>query len=61
MAPRRKRTTGRKDRSTRAKPKLPEGKLDSSMTVEERENKLSDYINDYQLQGEMDHGDIREI
>lgn len=51
MAPRRKRTTGRKGRTTRAKPKLPEGQLDSSMTTEEKENKLNDYIKDYELQG----------
>ena len=51
MAPRKKRTAAKNTKTKRGKPKLPEGDFNTSMTVEEQESKLNNYIEDYELQG----------
>ena len=51
MAPRKKRTAAKSSKTKRGRPKLPEGDLDTSMTAEDLEIKLKNYIEDYQLQG----------
>jgi hypothetical protein len=53
MAPRKKRTTTKSSKPKRGRPKLPEGNLDTSMSAEDLEIKLKNYIEDYQLQGSV--------
>ena len=47
--PRRKKT--RKNQTSRMRPMLPEGDLDTSMNIDERRAKLEVYIKDFNTQG----------
>ena len=47
--PRRKKT--RKNQTSRMRPVLPEGDLDSSMSIDERKAKLDIYLKDLNMQG----------
>ena len=51
MAPRKKRTAAKNTKSKRGRPKLPDGDFNTSMTVEEQQDKLKNYIQEYQVQG----------
>ena len=45
------RKKSRKAQASRSRPKLPEGALETSMTEDERKNKLEDYLKDFDIQG----------
>lgn len=47
--PRRKNT--RKNQTSRKRPMLPEGDLDTSMSIDERKAKLDVYLKDLNMQG----------
>ena len=47
--PRRKKT--RKNETSRVRPMLPEGDLDTSMSIDERRAKLDVYLKDFNMQG----------
>ena len=47
--PRRKKT--KKNTTSRVRPMLPEGDLETSMTIDERRAKLDVYIEDFNMQG----------
>lgn len=51
MAPRKKRTVTKYTKGKRGRPKLPDGDFDTSMTVEEQQDKLKNYIQEYQAKG----------
>lgn len=49
IMPRRKKT--RKNQASRMRPMLPEGDLDTSMSIDERKAKLDVYLKDLNVQG----------
>ena len=49
--PRRKKT--KKNATSRVRPMLPEGDLETSMSIDERRAKLDVYIEDFNMQGKF--------
>ena len=45
------RKKSKKEQASRSRTKLTEGALETSMTEDERKNKLEDYLKDFDIQG----------